>query len=762
MTRRHLAVHGHFYQPPRENPWLGCVEAEHNTGGMHDWNSIITAECYGPLAAVPVARRGKTADELLNLYTQISFNFGPTLLNWLEYRHRSLYLAILQADRESAKKRSGHGNALAQVYNHVIMPLASQRDKRTQIIWGLEDFRYRFGREPEGMWLAETAVDEATLEELCLHGLRFALLAPRSLASKRMSGVRTNEPVHPDDYTRPYRWHCRQQKGKFIDLFFYSPQLADAMRAGGCSNPGVLPEQTRLLLPAGVREPRLLSYASDGEDYGHHFKTGHLALAGALCAVEAKGLARITNYGEFLDICGAPRFEAEIVSPSAWSCPHGVGRWTDDCGCTSPDQPKGWNQKWRRPLRETFNRLAEKLDGFYETESAAVFTDSRAAREGYIACLNADRMRRLRGYVKSCLRPSAAPQDLKKGLKLLEMQRNRLLMFTSCGWFFDELSGLEPVQTMKYAAMACGLAAELGCNAEQELEAGLARCPSNLPRFKSGDRVYRALVKPAAITPARAAAHYSLALTCRLELPFEDGTAFHYKLTDEGIAAAHIRAYLVRTETSDTMEQRPFSIFVLKKSADKYCAAGADCFAAPAHNPAAHAKFFDRLQSEPDRAQEILAGAGYEHFTETALLADWRRANPMFANPAPAEKDRLLQHWTETLARARYADLLTPALMAELDAMRAAGLRPAAIPWLDQLSALCADRFSLALESFSAARLAAVLPWLEYFSNAGLSNWRALLALRNFLPGLSATRTDPEFTRLLRQAAPLMGVKTIS
>lgn len=757
--RRFLAVHGHFYQPPRENPWLGCVEAEHNTGGFHDWNSVITAECYGPCSAVPLARRGKTPDTLVNLYSQISFNFGPTLLSWLECRHRSLYLAILEADRESAKLRSGHGNALAQVYNHVIMPLAAPRDRRTQILWGLEDFRARFGRRPEGMWLAETAVDTGTLEDLCAHGLRFAVLAPRSLKSKRAVGVRTEEPIHPDDYTRPYRWRSRGAEGKYIDLFFYSPQLDQIMHAGGYSNPRALPDAAQKLLPQSGKQARLLSYASDGEDYGHHFKKAHLDLAAALHAVEAKGLARVTNFGEFLDLCGEPEFEAEIVSPSSWSCTHGVARWTDNCGCICNGMNKNWHQKWRRPMREAFNRLAEKLDAFYEAESAGVFTDCWAARDGYAACLNADRMRHLRGYLKRCLLPNAKPQAVKKALTLLEMQRARLLMFTSCGWFFDEISGIEPVQMLKYASQAVSLAAELGFDAAPDFEAGLKLCPSNVPRFKTGAGVYRQLVLPLAITPARAAAHYALALTGRLALPFDEGTVFHHKLADEGIAAAGIRAYLVRTETSDTMRQHPFSVFVLKKSADKYCAGGADCFVAADEHAVLHSKVFRLVQAEPEKAREIFSAEGYERFDETALFADWKRANPLFGNAAPSDKDRLFQRWTETLSQFPGADLLAPRLMDELDALRAARVRPADIPWLDNLQALCADRVSLALDSFSAGRLAAALAWLKYFSEAGLSGWRVALVVKAFLPGFDPARANPEFARLVSETAALCGLQ---
>ncbi len=526
---------------------------------------------------------------------------------------------------------------------------------------------------------------------------------------------------------------------------------------GGFSNAAVLPDMAEKLLPPSVKEPRLLSFASDGEDYGHHHKTGHTTLIQALHAVQTRGLAKLTNFAEFSDICGVPEFEAEIVSPSAWSCPHGVGRWQDDCGCTNPGQPKDWNQKWRRPLRQAFNELAEKLDYYYEAESAGLFTDCWAARDGYISCLNPDRMSRLRGYLRACTVPGADTNALRKALKLLEMQRNRLLMFTSCGWFFDEISGIEPVQMMKYAAMAADLAAELGFNAPAVLEAGLAKCPSNLARFKTGAAVYRTLAAAAAISPMRAAAHQSLALAYRLSLPFEEGTVFHHKLTDDTVPAPGAHAYLLRTETTDTMEQHQFSSFVLKASGDRYAARGAQCFISG--DTARHSQMLGLIQAEPDRAAQLLTDAGYTRMTETALLADWRRANPMFGKAEPAEKDRLLQRWTETLVQSSSYDRLTPALAAELDTLAAAKIKPNQLPHIDNLLALCADRFALALRSFSAARLEAVLPWVKRFTETGLPDWRFRLALADFLPGFEPVRAEPEFTRLLGETMSLLGLR---
>jgi len=347
---RYICIHGHFYQPPRENPWLEAIELQDSAYPYHDWNERITAECYAPNAVARIVDGDNRIVKLINNYARISFNFGPTLLSWLEAKAPEVYAAILDADRDSQLRFSGHGSALAQVYNHVIMPLANSRDRKTQIRWGIGDFTKRFQRAPEGMWLAETAVDVETLELLAEQDLRFAILAPHQAARLRAIGERQWQPINgiAIDPSRAYRQVL--PSGKTIALFFYDGPIARAVAFEGVLSRG---EHFVDKLMAGFSNardwPQLVHLATDGESYGHHHKFGDMALAYALDQIETKQLARLTNYGEFL-AQHPPTHEVEIAEKTSWSCAHGIDRWWSDCGCNSGAHPD-WNQKWRTPLR---------------------------------------------------------------------------------------------------------------------------------------------------------------------------------------------------------------------------------------------------------------------------------------------------------------------------------------------------------------------------------------------------------------------------
>ena len=738
MTSKHLVFHGHFYQPPRENPWSGAVERESSATPYHDWNERITAECYGPCAATPFSARGKD-QEILNLYSLISFNFGPTLLNWLECRYRRLYMAILQADRDSAKER-GHGNALAQVYNHIIMPLASLRDKRTQVKWGLQDFRQRFAREAEGLWLSETAADDETLEVLCENNIRFTVLSPAQAVSIKMEGARKMEPVRAEtlDTSAPYRWYSRIQPGKFIDIFFYSRELDLAISKNGfLSRPEELCGLIETLFRHDSRKPRLLTFASDGENYGHHYKNGHQNLARVLRGTQSKKIADTVNFAQFLELAGTPEYAVEIVSPSAWSCPHGVARWTDDCGCSTAGNTR-WNQKWRKPLRAALNSLAEKLDSAYEKET--VFADPWKARDDYALCQTEDRLNGLRAFLKAHAL-SGRPDELKKGLKALEMQKNRMLMFTSCGWFFDDISGLEAVQILKYAARATQLAGAAGPELEKELAAELKNCPSNLKRFQNGETVYRELVKPSEITLERAAAQHCASAAFGLKIPFGGVSVLHGKLLDEDLGSVLLHAYRIHVENTAALESGHYHVFILKRDGHKYAPDGFDCFVKAEDTKEEYAQTLASVSKTPHKARELLANSGYRE-TENAVSGETLRANPLFGNKTPSETDRLLQNWTERLCKnpALSGELLNNAL-----ALETAGLKRPEIPFSDNLLRQCAESYALALESFSAARLEELKPWLEYFSD-GAPRWKFHLVLKGFLNGFEPSAANKEFS----------------
>ncbi len=507
---RYLCIHGHFYQPPRENPWLEAIELQDSAFPYHDWNERIVAECYAPNAT---ARRldgdGRIVD-IVNNYSRISFNFGPTLLAWMQERAPDVYAAILDADHQSRERFSGHGSALAQVYNHMILPLANPRDKQTQVLWGLRDFEHRFGRTPEGMWLAETAADTATFEALAQHGVRFTVLSPFQASRVRplKGGHWTDVDGGRVDPSRPYL--VRLPSRRTLAVFFYDAPISKAVAFEQLLNDG---EGFANRLMDGFDDDRnwdqLVHIATDGESYGHHHRYGEMALAHALHHIETNSLARITNYGEFLAL-HPPTMEAQIHEMSAWSCSHGVARWFADCGCNSGGRPD-WHQRWRAPLREAIDWLRDALVARFERKAAEFLDDPWAARDDYISVILDRSDRNVADFLDRHARAPLPAEQQITVLRLLELQRHALLMYTSCGWFFDELSGLETVQVIQYAARALQLAQTVfGEDLEPAFLQRLAKAPSNLPEHRDGRLVYQKFVKPALIDRERLGAHFAV------------------------------------------------------------------------------------------------------------------------------------------------------------------------------------------------------------------------------------------------------------
>ena len=511
---RYLCIHGHFYQPPRENPWLEAVELQDSAYPFHDWNERITAECYAPNGVARILDdRGRIA-RLVNNYSRISFNFGPTLLAWMKDRAPDVYRSILEADVLSRDRFSGHGSALAQVYNHIILPLASRRDKVTQVAWGLRDFEDRFGRRPEGMWLAETAADLETLDVLAELGLRFTILSPSQ--GRRIRPLQDNgngDEGWQDvgggriDPTRAYLQ--RLPSGRSLVLFFYDGPISRAVAFERLLTRG---EDLVARLLTGFSDerdwPQLVHIATDGESYGHHHTHGDMALAYALEHIANNPDVRLTNYGEYLER-HPPAWEADIFENTSWSCAHGIERWRSDCGC-SMGRP-GWNQAWRQPLRQALDWLRDALTPLYEKTAGSFFRDPWAARNDSIAII----LDRSPASVARFLREHASRElnetDRGTALKLLEMQRQALLMYTSCGWFFDEVSGIESVQILQYAGRAIQLGEELsGDDLETPFLTLLEKARSNIPDHGNGRRVYEKFVKPTAVGWAQIGAHYAI------------------------------------------------------------------------------------------------------------------------------------------------------------------------------------------------------------------------------------------------------------
>jgi alpha-amylase/alpha-mannosidase (GH57 family) len=516
--QRYLCIHGHFYQPPRENPWLDQIEFQASALPYHDWNQRVTRECYGPNTRARLLGEEGRIQGLLNNYAYLSFNFGPTLLTWLEKAHPWIYDQILAADRISMKARHGHGNALAQVYNHVIMPLASRRDKLTQIRWGLADFRHRFGRPAEGMWLAETAVDSESLRLMAQEGVKFTILAPdqaamvRPIPTSRRAGPWKDVSGGRIDVTRPYRVRLDGGGQHVMTVFFYHGPISRAV-----AYEQLLASGEKFLTRIeeaydGTREgPELISLATDGESYGHHFKFGDMALSWLFDHLEEGDRITLTNYGEYLERF-PPRDEVKIVENSSWSCAHGVGRWCSDCGC-SVGSPPGWSQAWRKPLREGMDWLAGELSRIFEERGKDLFRDPFQARDDYIAVLLRPTSQNRDRFLEHHSGRSLDGPERIEALQLLESQRMALFMFTSCGWFFDDISGLEAIQILRYAARAIDLVRSW---AKKDLESRLvdllAGARSNDPDYGDGAGVYRKKVATARIRPSLAAANYALAL----------------------------------------------------------------------------------------------------------------------------------------------------------------------------------------------------------------------------------------------------------
>ncbi|MEE9304748.1 MAG: DUF3536 domain-containing protein [bacterium] len=505
---RYICIHGHFYQPPRENPWLEEIELQDSAFPYHDWNERVTAECYARNAASRILGENDLIVEIVNNYANISFNVGPTLLAWLEEKTPEVYEAVLEADRESQKRFSGHGSALAQAYNHVIMPLANRRDKLTQVVWGIRDFEHRFGRSPEGMWLPETAVDVETLEILVEQGIRFTILAPHQARRTRQIGSRAWRGVKRFDPTMAYV--CRLPSGRTIDLFFYDGLISQAVAFEGLLVRGEgFANRLRDAFSDDRSGPQLVHIATDGETYGHHHRYGEMGLAYALHYIETNDLARVTNYAEFLER-HPPTHEVQIVEDTSWSCVHGIERWRADCGCSTGGH-QGWNQAWRAPLREGLDWLRDTLAPLYEENAGTLLTDPWKARDDYIdIILDRSPETHERFLADHARRPLTEPETVEV-LKLLELQRHAMLMYTSCGWFFSDLSGIETVQVLQYAGRAVQLARELGGDAlEPRFLERLEQARSNVPRHGDGRHIYERFVRPAMLDLSEVGAHYAV------------------------------------------------------------------------------------------------------------------------------------------------------------------------------------------------------------------------------------------------------------
>lgn len=510
MTPKSIVIHGHFYQPPREEPWLEEVEAETSAAPYHDWNQRIEQECYRAVVAARVPGAEGRIARIINTLESISFNFGPTLLEWLERHAPETYYAVLAADRRSVE-RLGHGNAIAMPYHHAILPLSTPRDRTTEIRWGIADFRRRFGRAPAGMWLPETAVDEPTLDALAVEGIQFTILAPHQIEGAPADGS-------PGLY--------RTSSGRQIALCGYDGPIAHDVAFGPLVRDAAA-WQTRLLADGKGRPRRLIAVATDGETYGHHHAFGEMALARLLESLAAESTVMVENFASFL--ARSPATTAVgLVAPSSWSCVHGVERWRSDCGCrVAPEKPT--QQAWRAPLRESIAWLADQLHARYDQQAGHWFADPAAVRDGYGAVVGKTPEAGL-DWIRLQARRGTDEPGLVRAAEWLEIERGALRMHTSCAWFFDDLAGLEVRQVLRYAVRALALADDPAGELLAGFAARLEPAESNGVGAPNGSEMVMALAQSPVPPPARIAAGLAAARELMVDLPDPAG----YALEDGG------------------------------------------------------------------------------------------------------------------------------------------------------------------------------------------------------------------------------------
>ena len=497
-----VCIHGHFYQPPRENPWLGVIEQQPSAAPWADWNQRITDECYAPNAACEfVASEGE--DRTSNNYAGISFNFGPTLLAWMARVRPQLLETIIEADRTGAARFQGHGPAIAQAYNHIIMPLAVPRDKATQIKWGIADFRHRFGRMPEGMWLPETAVDLETLDLMAAEGIRFTILAPHQAEAVTLPGGDDaagldevwREIREPGDLNTSRAYRVRLESGRQLAVFFYDGAVSGAVAfAGLLDDPDRFVEQ---LIGFG-RPPHLRHIATDGETYGHHVLGGEKTLARALFEIDRHAGAELTVYGAFL-VRTPPDRDVRIAENTSWSCSHGLERWRSHCGCAGGRKP-GYRQEWRAGLRRALDGLRDRTAERFDELGRELFSDPWMARDSYVEVLLDPSPERLSSFLEATARFAQRGREdpkVRRALGLMEQQHHAMLMYTSCGWFFDDPGDIETIQILQYAGRMLQLAeAWMGLELGEAFLSDLEEVVSNDPFYRDGRRIWEQYVRP--------------------------------------------------------------------------------------------------------------------------------------------------------------------------------------------------------------------------------------------------------------------------
>ncbi|MFI5348906.1 MAG: DUF3536 domain-containing protein [Elusimicrobiota bacterium] len=756
--KRCACVHGHFYQPPRENPWTGTVERQPSAGTDHDWNARIARECYIPNGEARVMDGAGRIADLIDNYEWMSFDFGPTLLAWLETSHPHAYARLIEADRRSAERLNGHGGAMAQSFHHTILPLAHPRDRVTEVRWGLADFEHRFKRKAEGLWLPECAADDETLAVLAAEGVKFVLLEPHQAdVVPKASAAAAKPAVEAITPGVPYRW--RGPNGAELAVFFYDGSLSRSIAFEHAMRDSLaFAKKIAAGLPA-TAEDGLSIIATDGESYGHHDAFAEMGLAHLLrYSLPESGLEAV-NLGWYL-ARNRPRRDIKLkAGGSSWSCAHGLERWRSDCGCGAEG---GRRQAWRGPLRAALDGLREKLAALYEEEAKGLLGDPWAARDAYVAVV-LDRSDASVDRFLAEHAPNARDEGAKtRALQLLEMQRHALMMYTSCGWFFDEISRLEPVQILLYAARALELARAFGADLETEFVAALKKAPSNEPQFGDGAGVWEKLVKPNVLSFDHVAAHYAVSLLFEDKPPERvQGRAVRCdrftRRGEAGVTVAAGRAEFVEETTRQRWTRSFFSAILPGQRVQAYVCSGdlvdgslelllSDAAQGTQSCPLPPGRHFLLRDLRPDEREKVLSlvlkrrltrreSGALEFLEESLPLVEQFRGLGLPLPPGLGEETRIVFAHALASIAGRFAGGERGALeefRAALGRGRAAGVETLAAvveaPWGRGMARLL-DELE---KDFADAALRDLRVAAELAAEAGLSDWRAAAQTRYF------------------------------
>ncbi|MCG2724785.1 MAG: DUF3536 domain-containing protein [Elusimicrobia bacterium] len=706
MKTKFFCAHGHFYQPPREDPWLKHIEKEDSASPFENWNQRIFHECYLPNAFSRINTPGGKISEFINNYAHINFDFGPTLLDWLEKNHPNVYMAILSADAQSVKN-FGCGNAIAQIYNHVIMPLAPLKDKKTQIRWGLEYFNFKFKRKSLGMWLPETAADTETLETLCEQNIKYTILSPRQAARFRLIGENKWEIANKISFddTKPYRWFSKEHNGKFIDIFFYNKEISSAI-----INKINDTQRFYEILETEFSKDKthqILSIASDGENYGHHLKNADEGLSKLIEKIAREKKFRITNFAAFLED-NAPKFEVEIISPSSWSCPHGIGRWKDDCGCRINPQFK--SQLWRKYLRESLDKLALKIDKLYAEKGREYFTDPWQVRDKYILCSKTEHATELKKFLTINSKNTLSAKDSRAALKLLDMQKDRMFMFTSCAWFFDDITDITAINAIKYALKAVETALAFGADFYDEFETDISKAESNIKGVNLIQTIRNIYLLKNDIY--NQTANFAFSLFMDTIFPFEEQSRFHNKVIEKrvlNLGDFDTNLYFINTENTETFEQIEFLAIV---SANKNTAL--KCALLKCENMEEFNKFALAAKKNLKEFELMLKDKGAKIYDFSNLHKSKKTIfNALMKHPEQEDIHSVMYHWLRLVKNFISSEILSGDILQTLWNFKKFSFKPGNIPFRDEIIKAFISNYETILMKQS-PDIVKTREWLDY------------------------------------------------